>query len=390
MRQTNQFLSVLSGARDTGEPTRRVVSLSKATTRTSPCCASCSATACQPWWPWACPCCCSAGGICRCSSPMLHDDRTCHPGDISMFQKVDVSAGSGRAGASCPAWVRADDTPVPATSLIPDDAVLVVRIAEPKALIERAFDQRVVQFVQSLPPYKEAMARPETQQALTMVNFFQTKYQADLPDAAGKTGGRRDHAGAGPQRCGAADRRCGRCEDGDRNSRLLPHDRPGEASKQGNAGPRRIGRVPGHQGLDVRPGRIARHDRQPIAAGQQTGSAQGGHRSPARSDRARMCAQSSRYQTAIGSVPGKPQLTVFADMAGAEAVARLPARPDSERQSDGPPAVRAVPGGGERSHVGSRRGSIISPDDGDGPCGGGSYVVRTDRLNSFALPSQGR
>ena len=33
--------------------------------------------------------------------------------------------------------VWADEPPVPATSLIPDDVVLVVRVTEPKALIER-------------------------------------------------------------------------------------------------------------------------------------------------------------------------------------------------------------------------------------------------------------
>ena len=81
---------------------------------------------------------------------------------------------------------RANDPPVPATSLIPDNAILVIRVAEPKALIARAFDQRMVQFVQSLPPYKEAMARPEVQQGLTMVDFFRTKNQADLPTLLGK------------------------------------------------------------------------------------------------------------------------------------------------------------------------------------------------------------
>ena len=34
--------------------------------------------------------------------------------------------------------VLGDDTAVPATALIPDDAILVVRVTQPKALIERA------------------------------------------------------------------------------------------------------------------------------------------------------------------------------------------------------------------------------------------------------------
>ncbi len=75
----------------------------------------------------------------------------------------------------------ADQPPVPATSLIPADAVLVARLAAPQALVERLFDQRVVRLVQSLPAYQEAMDKQDTQQALTMLNFFLTKYQVDLP-----------------------------------------------------------------------------------------------------------------------------------------------------------------------------------------------------------------
>ena len=80
----------------------------------------------------------------------------------------------------------AADTQSPATSLIPDSAVLVVQVSQPKALIDRAFDESLVKFVESLPPYKEAMARPETQQAVSLVKFFENKYSADLPTLLGK------------------------------------------------------------------------------------------------------------------------------------------------------------------------------------------------------------
>ncbi|MCU0962726.1 MAG: DUF3352 domain-containing protein [Pirellulaceae bacterium] len=79
-------------------------------------------------------------------------------------------------------WVSpapAADTAAPATALIPPDAVLVVRVTQPQALIDRLFDQRVVKFVQTLPPYREALANPETQQALTLLDFFKTKYNVD-------------------------------------------------------------------------------------------------------------------------------------------------------------------------------------------------------------------
>jgi len=83
-------------------------------------------------------------------------------------------------------WVHAEDKIVPAAALVPDDAILVLRVVEPKALIERAYEPRIVAFVESLPPYKEAMAKAEMQQALTMVQFFESKYNAKLPELLGK------------------------------------------------------------------------------------------------------------------------------------------------------------------------------------------------------------
>ena len=35
-------------------------------------------------------------------------------------------------------WVHAEDKSVPAMAVVPDDAILVLRVAEPKTLIERA------------------------------------------------------------------------------------------------------------------------------------------------------------------------------------------------------------------------------------------------------------
>ena len=76
----------------------------------------------------------------------------------------------------------ANEEPVPATALIPDNAILVVQVTQPESLIERAFDTDVVEFVQSLPQYKEAMANPESQQVLSLVQFFENKYDAKLPE----------------------------------------------------------------------------------------------------------------------------------------------------------------------------------------------------------------
>ncbi len=76
----------------------------------------------------------------------------------------------------------ADDNQGAATTLVPDNAIIVLQVTNPKALIDRAFDDQIVSFVESLPVYKEAMTRPDTQQVLGLVRFFETKYDAKLPE----------------------------------------------------------------------------------------------------------------------------------------------------------------------------------------------------------------
>lgn len=74
--------------------------------------------------------------------------------------------------------------------LIPSDAVVVLRIVQPRALIERGFDEQVVELVKSMPQVQEALENPETQQALEMVRFFETKHDTRLPELLGRlTGG---------------------------------------------------------------------------------------------------------------------------------------------------------------------------------------------------------
>jgi hypothetical protein len=73
-----------------------------------------------------------------------------------------------------------------ATSLVPDDAIIVLQVTNARGLIDQAFDQRVVSLVESLPPYQEAMSSPETQQALGLVRFFENKYDLELPELLAK------------------------------------------------------------------------------------------------------------------------------------------------------------------------------------------------------------
>lgn len=73
-----------------------------------------------------------------------------------------------------------------ATSLVPDDALIVLRITNPRALIEQAAQPQIVSFVQSLPPYQQAMAEPQTKQVLGLIHFFENKYDAKLPELLGQ------------------------------------------------------------------------------------------------------------------------------------------------------------------------------------------------------------
>jgi hypothetical protein len=81
---------------------------------------------------------------------------------------------------------RCDDSTLPATAMVGENAIIVVQVTRPQELINDAFDQRVKRLVQSLPPYQEAMAQRETQDALNLVEFFQNKYQIDLPTLLAK------------------------------------------------------------------------------------------------------------------------------------------------------------------------------------------------------------
>ena len=92
----------------------------------------------------------------------------------------------------------AQATAVPVTSLLPEDAIVVLQVTNPKALIDRAFDEQIVSLVKSLPPYQDAMAQPETQQVLGLIRFFEGKYGADLRTLLGKLRGGRNYSGGLP------------------------------------------------------------------------------------------------------------------------------------------------------------------------------------------------
>ncbi len=79
------------------------------------------------------------------------------------------------------AAVRSAESQVPATALIPQQAVLVVQIRNPKAIVDQLFSERVKAAVKKLPFYDQALDNPGTKQAMNLVKYFQTKHDADIP-----------------------------------------------------------------------------------------------------------------------------------------------------------------------------------------------------------------
>ena len=229
-----------------------------------------------------------------------------------MFRRATVLLVLLLVGRSA-ARLLGDDPAVPATALIPDDAILVVRVTQPKALIERAFDQRVVQFVQSLPPYQQAMAQAETQQVLTMVKFFESKYKADLPTMIGKLVGGGMTLAVGPNESNLL---IVDAEDAQMLSEIHDFFRTiakGEASKQGDPDRVASAEYRGVMGWKFGPGESH------AIVGNRLLLSNRPETLKAAIDRqvdhtAKDVTQSSRYQAAVASLKNESQVTLFADM----------------------------------------------------------------------------
>jgi hypothetical protein len=75
--------------------------------------------------------------------------------------------------------LSAADAP-PATSWIADDAAIVLEVTQPKVIIDKLFDDRIVSAVTSHPAYKDQMARQEVRDAVNAVNILKAKYDTDF------------------------------------------------------------------------------------------------------------------------------------------------------------------------------------------------------------------
>lgn len=92
---------------------------------------------------------------------------------------VVVSLLLGRAA------VAAEPLP-PRTAWIPQDAVLVVDLAQPRQVLEPLLDDRVISAVTASPQYQEAAAKPEFKQMAGVIKHYQDRYQTDFRGLCGK------------------------------------------------------------------------------------------------------------------------------------------------------------------------------------------------------------
>ena len=71
----------------------------------------------------------------------------------------------------------------PAARWVPHEAVLVVEVAKPKAVLDAILDPALIERVTKIPAYKKAAAQPNFQQGLGMVRFLEGQLGTDWKSA---------------------------------------------------------------------------------------------------------------------------------------------------------------------------------------------------------------
>ena len=178
----------------------------------------------------------------------------------------------------------------PRAEWIPQDAVIVVDIAQPRQLLDHLLDDRVTGAVTAAPQYQAATANAEFKQLVGLVKYYQEKYQVDFRGLCGKLLGGGVTWAVGPNEASLliVDTEDAKLlEEVHEFIRVVAR---GEAEKRGRAEPDRVGRLSRRDGLEVRSQRGPRDRRQPPGVDQQARLAEGGRRPASRRQR-RQCGQ---------------------------------------------------------------------------------------------------
>ena len=81
---------------------------------------------------------------------------------------------------------RAADANAPASAWIADDAIVVLEMSQPKALMDGILTDKVIETVTAHPAYKQQVAKPEFQHVRNLVQYFEQKFDTDWKTILGK------------------------------------------------------------------------------------------------------------------------------------------------------------------------------------------------------------
>ena len=87
---------------------------------------------------------------------------------------------------TCQAVPGAEPLP-PAARWIPQDALVVVELSDPEALLDLAFDPRMTEKVTSLPVYKQLISTPKALQFFGVIKFLEMSLGTDWRTALDKS-----------------------------------------------------------------------------------------------------------------------------------------------------------------------------------------------------------
>ncbi len=81
---------------------------------------------------------------------------------------------------------RAADANAPASAWVSEDAIVVLEVSQPKALLDGILTDKLIEKVTSHPAYKEATSDPGFQQVMNLVQYFEKKFDTDWKTILGK------------------------------------------------------------------------------------------------------------------------------------------------------------------------------------------------------------
>lgn len=106
-------------------------------------------------------------------------------GEIPMLRKTTILAAVTLSVLFAQV-VGAAAANAPASAWIPDNAIVVLEVSQPKALMDRILTDKVIETVTAHPAYKAQTANPGFQHAKNLVQYFESKFDSDWKTIVGK------------------------------------------------------------------------------------------------------------------------------------------------------------------------------------------------------------